>query len=476
MEEILSDDPLSYPKRPRLQHGSKQPIQSIEMKILSPTSETHNSYDFQLPPNEVILFGPSSGFLINGVFESKVNRDADDATFSKVDENCGSEMALQPNWFEHLISDVRVSIGNQMVKVHDVPREADPFLNSYLFAHMNKGIQNYLFPEPHNPGRCGWLSINDWSLSEESSAWRKYSKELFSKKPISFRYVPSFQFPFHQNPDFHYNGGTQAALPLSIVGNTTISLRLKDDMDGIFMKPESNEKVYRFRIESVQLIVEEARVNYSSEKMLSKKRESLVYQGMTKIGICENINAGSLKYICKFENIYLPEGIFVFALNKEASAGIFKSSMVTGKVFSEHNIKNIQVSFGNRPLTMDTPRIGDIRHPAMVIKQFLDHIQKPPFGVLQQPGASSYNRVKEGGDGSLFPHVYIDLTISKNKTRIIPAGDIGNLTTKRDTLVLDLRFGDDGATENVTYMAYVFYTDVNILYDIKKKTFETIYC
>ena len=49
----------------------------------------------------------------------------------------------------------------------------------------------------------------------------------------------------------------------------------------------------------------------------------------------------------------------------------------------------------------------------------------------------------------------------------MPIGDNGSCITKTGNLDLTIKFGTDGATSDVTYFVYIFYTDVNMLLDMK---------
>lgn len=241
------------------------------------------------------------------------------------------------------------------------------------------------------------------------------------------------------------------------------------------MKPVTNTKEYRFKIESIKLVLEEARVNPMTQKMLSNPRHYLVFEGMCRMGKNETIPPAVMNYRCQFDHVPMPEGLFVFALPQIALTGEYECSTVDNKVFSEHNIQSISVSFESKPLSMRTPKVGDFRDHTMVIKQVLDHIKYPPFGVLQQPGSSNFKTIRDGGDGTLFPHIYINLTPSGNETRTIPVGEDGQIVTKKGDLSLNIRFKNGGAPNSVTFMVYMFYTDANLLYDVKKKKFTNIY-
>lgn len=471
----MMDSRLTYAKMPSWQKGLSQALQGTDLHIIPPTnSDARLNYEFEFPNNAVLLFGPMSGFLVKGVFESKASG-ADDSTFTKLSAQSGSDVALIPNWFEHLIKDITVYHGNSPVQTHDVPKNAEPFINTYLYAHMHSNTKDCLFPEPSNPGRCVGISEKDWSLSDESSTWRKYSEKAFENGKITFRFIPPFLFPFYQEPNLCVTERLPAALPMQIVGKMSVSLMLKEKSDGIFLKAENNLNTYRFTIQSIQLVVEEARLNLSFERKFLNSKDPLIYPGMTKIGTFENITSGVLNYRCRFSNIPYPEGIFICALPKESLSPNFKWSGTTCKIYKEHKIESMSLRFQNKSLNLRTPHVGEFRHHVMRIKQFLDHHQNPPFGVYQEHGLSTFETTRYGGDSTLYPHLYFNLTASGKESRVIPVGDDGHILSKPGDLDITFNFTTGGATNDAIYLVYVFYTDASILFDVKNKQFKTLY-
>jgi hypothetical protein len=469
------DSRLTYAKMPSWQKGFNQVLHGTDLHTIPPTTaDAQFSYEFEFPNNAVLLFGPMSGFLVKGVFETKAPG-ADDSTFTRLDADSGSNVTLVPNWFEHLIKDITVYHGNVAIRTHDVPKNADPFLNTYLYAHMHPDTKDCLFPEPSNPGRCVGISEKDWALSEESSLWRKYSEKAFEEGKITFRFIPPFLFPFYQDPNFCSTGMAPAALPMQIVGKMAVTLMLKESSDGIFLKAENNLNTYRFTIQSIHLVLEEARLNLSSERKFLTRKEPLIYPGMTRLGTFENISSGMLNYRCRLSNILFPEGVFICAVPKDALSPYFKWAPKNRKVFMEHNIESMTFRFQNKSLNFRTPHVGDFRNHIMRIKKFLEHHQNPPFGVYQNYKTTTFETMRSGSESTLYPHLYFNLTASGKETRIIPVGDDGHLLTKPGDLDITFNFSTGGATSDVIYLIYVFYTDASILFDVKNKEFKTIY-
>lgn len=471
----MIDERFSSLKPSTWQKSFNQALQGTDLFTISPTnSDAALNYEFELPNKSVLLFGPLSGFLVRGAFQSKSDGENDDK-FTKMDTDCGSEVALVPNWFEHLIEDIKVYHGSNLILANDVPKQADPFLNTYLYAHMQSDTKDCLFPEPHNPGRCVGQSEKDWSFTDETCVWRKYSKIALEPDEIVFRFVPPFQFPFYQDSNFCLAERPPIAVPMQVLGKMSVVLRLKEKSDGIFLRAENNSKHYRFNIKSIHLIVEEARLNSSFEKRFLNRKEPLIYPGMTRIGTYENINTGVLSYRSQFSNVPFPEGVFVFALPMGSLGSDFKWEGINGKIFKNHNIESMSFKFQNKCLGVRTPMIGDYKHHFMAIKQFLDHCKYPPFGVCQEHQVGTFYSMKNGGDDTIFPHLYFNLTPSGKDSRIIPVGDDGHIVSKPGDLDITLNFGFEGASNDAVYLIYIFYTDANIRLDMKTRQFKILY-
>lgn len=469
----MMDSRLTYAKMPVWQKGFNQALQGTDLHTIPPTvTDARLNYEFEFPGNAVLLFGPMSGFVIKGTFETKA---AADNAFTKLSANSGSDVALIPNWFEHLIEDLKIYHHSNVIQTHDVPKNAEPFLNTYVYAHMNSGTKDCLFPEPSNPGRCVGLFEKDWSLTDESSMWRKYSNEAFKNGEITFRYIPSFVFPFYQHPNLGLYGKLPAAVPMQAVGKMSVTLMMKEKSDNIFLKKENNLNTYRFNLQSIHLVVEEARLNLAFERKFLSRKEPIIYPGISCIGTFENIMPGLLNYRCRFSNVPFPEGIFVCALPKESLGPNFKWPTDNKKVFKEHNIEDMKLRFQNKALNLRSPGVGDFKHHMMSIKQFLDYRETPPFGVHQEVGVSTFNNLQDGGVSTFYPHLYFNLTPSGNETRIIPVGDDGHILSKHGDLDITFSFATGGATNSAIYLIYIFYTDASIVFDMRTKQFKTLY-
>jgi hypothetical protein len=398
-----------------------QALHGVEILTIQPSTSSPEVYEYDLPTNSLVLFGPASGFLVRCVFE----KEGDDKVWKALAETDAASVCLLPNWFEHIIKDVGVFQNNTRVNCHDVPRAADPFINTYIFAHMHPETKKYLFPEPQNPGHCVPVNKSDWAMDDDKSTWRQYAKHAFTNRVI-FRYVPSFTFPFYQQPNFAIDGPPPAVIPMPLVGKMTVSVYFKESINKIFMKKATNTSNYRLRIESMDLIVEEARCKVNFERQFLSSKKLFLYNGMTRLAIAENIAAADLHHRCRFQGVAMPEGIFICALPKTAINGTYAATTPKDVVFQKHNIKSVVVKYANMPLAMKYPKYGDLRHHIMEIKSFLEHNDYAPFGVLQDPNLVKFQSIYEGGDETVYPHVYMYLCPSGKETRIVPIGDDGN--------------------------------------------------
>lgn len=459
--------------------GKTQKLLGIDLVHIQASTPSTSIHEFELPTNSVLLFGPGSGFRVNGVFESRESPTtaAPDTKWDVVSAADYANVVVQPNWFEHLVKSVDVFHNNDAVKSHDVPRNVDAFVNTYIYTMMDPTVKKCLCPEASNPGNAVSIPGDKKWTSTANSAWHEYSKGIF-KGQITFRYIPPFVFPFYQQSNFCGHGRPPAALPMPILEKMTVSMTMNDSFTNIFQKPATNTKQYRFRIKKMELVVQAARLNPSFERTFLSQQGTLYYPGVTKFSLTENIPAGAFSHRCRFQDIPYPEGMFIFALPKNVVGGQYKYSAITGtdsSIFSKHNIDSVVLQFQNKYLALKSPNIyGSLTDHMVEIKQLIDHLEHPPFGVLQKLDLLKLDTIKEGGKDSDFPHYYINLCPSGPETRVVPIGDDGSSINKPGDLDVEIKFKDGGA-QDVAYFIYIFYTDVSILLDMKSHKFYPFY-
>ena len=464
------DARLSYPPVPALS-ANKQVLQNVSNKTLEPISKVGNSYEFEISSNSLILFGPESGFYLTGSFQGKAEGETD---FENIPKAEYTKVRVQPNWLEHCIKSIDVFHHHSNTRPHETPPFVESFLNTYLSAVMDKFTKKYLFYEAASPGNAVPLSKDGWKI-KEGSDWHKYSETIFDQDSISFNYIPLHLFPFFQGPNFMLEGPLNA-IPMQGLGKLCVRIDFKDSFDHIFRKEASNTKNYTFNLESVDLKYDEAHLSQSYQKTFVNSKRMLNYAGVTKFGLTENIPPQVQSHRCRFQDILMPEGIFIFALPSSVVGGQYKYSETTDEtIFKPHNITKVDLSFGGLTFFLKSPNIGDVTNDLIEKKSLRDHMEQPPFGLWQDPEHLNENTLVDGGVNTAFPHIYVNLTLGGKDKRIVPIGDDGSILKTPNDLDIALTFGSGGATSKATYFIYIFYSDVNMTLDMKNQRFSPYY-
>ncbi len=190
----------------------------------------------------------------------------------------------------------------------------------------------------------------------------------------------------------------------------------------------------------------------------------------------ETISANVMTYRTKFQKILAPEGVFIFTLPKEVIGGEWKfESLTDGKNFKPHNLKIVALTFKGETYKNKEPKISQIEDNFIEVKTLISHLSHPPFGVPQNPDLVMLSLLKSGGSNSIFPHIYINLCNSLDKTRLVPYNQDGGLLLTEGDLDIQMKFNRGGATDIVIYIIYIFYTDINLMYNMKNKRFLSPY-
>ena len=470
----MIDERFIYPSAPTWRNAKQQSHNGEDFETLDPISKTGNSYEFELTSNSAVFFGALTGFKVTGSFQVKDS--ADETLDPIIPKSAYTEVRIQPNWFDHCIKSIDVFHNHTNLRPHETPPYVDNHLNAYLMAHMDKFAKRYLYPETHSPGYSLPTSKDSWSVKENSD-WHKYSEKIFGHESITFKYIPLHIFPFYQHSNFMVDGNLPNAIYMHGLGKFTIRINFKDSFEHLFRKTSpTSTKTYDFLLDSVKLLYQEVHLSSGFEKSLLSSKRLLNFAGVTKFGMTENIPAGVLSHRMRFQDILLPEGIFIFALPTSVVGGQYKYSTSTDEqLFSEHNIGEVKLEFNGMPFAIKSPSFGNIKNDFVEYKIMLDHLEKPPFGMWQDPDLVTLKNVKNGSKNTAFPHVYLNLCPSRKPSRIIPIGDDGSIINTTSDLDLTLTFNAGGASSRVTYFVYVFYTDVNMTLDLKTKRFVPFY-
>jgi hypothetical protein len=172
----------------------------------------------------------------------------------------------------------------------------------------------------------------------------------------------------------------------------------------------------------------------------------------------DNVPHESFSYKAKIQGVQFPEGMFIFAVPKAVVDGNYKySSNVDGNVFAKHNIKEVQFTLRGHSFFLDTISIGKIQDDIIEKKLFYDYMTAPPFGMTMDPDKITLANIENGGVNTPYSHVYVNFCNYGNKTRIQPVAFPIHPTDECE-LEVNLIFGREGATWEVTYIIYYFYT------------------
>lgn len=486
----LGDDMFNYVESPNWKNGAaKNPIYGFERQVLEPTAKTDRSYSFDFPSTSTIAFGPMTGFVVKCGLQMRTKARAAQnvaaGEWTQVPAANAKDFRLIPNWFEHCIKSLQVFHNNTVVTPHNMPRHVMPYINSYLYAYMDSRNFNCLFPEEHNPGRGTPLKESDWDPLSDGTMWSEFAKTFLGKASFVFRYIPGHIFPFYQGANFcdhdhgSGHGGAPRALHMPSVGRMSVTLELKESFDIIQPKSDSQYE-YQMLVQSVQLAVQEVRLSNAYERALASSKRLLHFEGVTMIGVTEAVSTTSYTHRFRFQDVVIPEGIFIFALPNTVTNGSLKYNQFEAKrVFLDHNIEGVEVFIEGQRLYIKSPNPSNMRHSQMEVQTMMDHTLAPPFGVHLDESTLQYGNFRELGENTFYPHVYIPLCLPEGggpDTRMVAIGEEGSFVRQRHSMDVAVKFlSDKGPKNNASYFCFLFFTDVNMTLDLKTKTFKPFY-
>lgn len=465
---------LGHVEMPDWRRGTHQPLLSTEYVLVEPMTKIEkvpNQVDFELPKKHAFLFGPMSKFRIKGTFQKLAENAAEWANVPAADH---STVLLAPLWLEMLIREASCFHNNYRIASSNENRYTAPYVNAYLHHNMDKLSKKLLCPQACHPGYG--LPAPDGEWKYDATAWVNYSKTVFTGAAISFDYIPLFFFPFFQGSSFMIDESVPRILPAPHMGKIQIRFNFTDSQEHIFRKKDTNKAKYRFAFSEFSLVLEEAKLSPTLDRFFKTTRRPMAFPGVTRIQLLEPVTAASSTWKAKFQDIYLPEALFVFCLDKAVANGTFKFSTATNtKVFSDHNIESIDLWFDGKRFALGEPNLGTFCKDEMDSKILYDHLATPPFGIRQDPDHVTAANVANGSVNTPFPHVYISLVGGPNRQRIVPAMDEGDCINKRADLDVELKFTETNSPQNVVFAVYAIYTDVNVVFDPKNRNFSSPY-
>ena len=470
-----SDIRLGHVAMPNWQKGAKQALLGSEYVTVEPTTKITNvpvQLDFDLPSKESILFGHMSRFRIKGAFQTRATA-AD--VWANVPATDVTKVLLAPNWLEMLIKEVSVFHNNYRIATSSELRHITPFVNAYLYHNMHPEIKGILCPQECHPAYCLPAVDGEWNL--EAQKWKDYAAKALTGSAIEFDYTPLFLFPFFQGPNYVMDENTPRILPAPAMGRIQIRFAFTDSQDHIFRKPVTNTGLYRFAFTEFNMMVQEARLSPFFSKQLEHSKKFLAFPGVTRIQLVEPVPNTSTTYRARYQDVYLPESLFIFCLDKTVASGTFKFSGTgtTKTVFGPHNIQSIDLSFDGKRFSLREPHIGNILNDSLDMKQLFDHQEIPPFGIRQDLTKLTYRVVHEGCKNTPFPHVYLSLVTGPDRQRLIPTLDDGSCVHRKADLEINFKFTDANSPANVIFVIFAIFTDVNVVYDPKNKHFSSPY-
>jgi len=271
--------------------------------------------DFEYSATKRILFGPMTKFSIKGRFDYK---DANAANWEPIPAAEIANVILNFNWFEMLIKLVDVFHNNQRVASSNKQRYISPYLHAMLYHYMDANTKQYLCPQKSHPAYCIPQARGDWNVA--SQTWKDYAANFFNETAFGFDFFSLFQFPFYLGSNFIANEVSRL-IPLHHLGKIQIRFTFFDDQSHIFRKvPAAAAKSYRFVLNSFKLCLEEAHISPSFEREVASKSQ-VTFPGVTHLQLVESILDLSSTFKTVFPDIFLPEAILIFCLNKQVASG-----------------------------------------------------------------------------------------------------------------------------------------------------------
>jgi hypothetical protein len=375
-----------------------------------------------------------------------------------------------------MIKRVDTYIGSQLIVTSDEGMYVPPFINTMLYAMMDKEQKRVLCPDATSPGYAAPTKVGDegWSLAD-GSEWRKYADQIFSDDGARFSHVFMQQFPMWQGSNYFQK--MPKVLTTSPLNPLKINILFSDFPDAIFKKKAGNAKLYRFKFKKFELWSEQLRVSPSMKASLHKERRMLNYPGVCRLTRSENIPSTLTIYRHTVQDVLFPEGVLIYALPKDVVGGSYKyKNNADGNVLSPNKITNVALQFGEEAYFWKQPNMGDVRDSIRELNSMVDYYSKPPFGIKVDPAKMTLDYLSNGFNDTPYPHVYLNLCNFADNSRIVPflAKD-ATIVGKRNKLDIILSFDTGGAANDVTYIAHLFYTDVNNCYDPKTHQFHSPY-
>jgi hypothetical protein len=467
----LLEQQFEFPAPENWRRGQTQKVQAVSYKVHNKShfigrEEVPSCVEFTLKEDEIFSFGPQSKFIITGQFQIKSGTGA----WTPCEKADSAKVTLIPNWFEMFIKDLDIFHGNTKVLSSGEDRFVSQYINAWKYNYMNPDQKKLLCPEPSHCGNGVPSTLTGWSLTAESE-WRKYADTIFvGDDTFTFSWIPLDTQPFFQYANYFQNGLIPKMLPMPILSQLLIRFNFIDNQANLF-KPAENTNKFRFLLKDFRYVGEHLRLNKSFQNSILNRRSLLHFPGVTRIIQQEIIPGQSATYKSIVQKVPFPEGFIIFCLPKDVSSGNYSYSNATdGTVFVKNNIKKVTFAYGDETFFLTEPNLGNIRNPIIESKIFNDMLMSAPFGLKIDKEKITLASVHNGFESTPFPMVYVNLTNFGDKfSRVIPFLNDGSCLNKNNDLSITMSFTTDGSTQSVTYYICLFYTDINLILDLRKK-------
>jgi len=470
------DEQFDFPIPENWKLGQKQKVLGCDFIIHKPLRDIEDQpkiVEFEIKDQEQVWgFGVNTRFRIKGKFQYSTAPTADDPAgpWTGMPKATSSKLLVAPNFIEKIITGIDIFHGNNKINASNEISEVASYVNTWKYAFMDKKQKQLLCPEPCHPGNGVPVSSGDdgWTMTAESE-WRKYADTIFDgENSFSFSWAPIDVPPFFQGTNYLEPGQPQKIVPFPIMDRVLIRLKFTEHWDNIFKKTAADTDRYRFIITDIVLVGEHLRLSKPfTQNLLNRK--SFHYPGVTRINKFELIPYHCTSFLSRFQDIYLPEGIFVFAVKKEVLSGLDDMTNFDKVVFQPHKIAKCSFKFDREYFFTEEPNISMIGDATIEHKLFYDYLLSAPFDLNLDREKITLKQIKDGWKDSAYPHVYINLTNFGDKSRIIPTLNDGSILQKSADLELLFSFEAGGAPDGLAYIIYLYYTDNALTLDLKTK-------
>ena len=446
------------------------------LKPLRPVESQPRELEFVIEEKQdnVWAFGKNTRFRITGQFEVMTPPEGQAPLIDWAGATAAeaSNVIVAPNYFEKLIDSIDLFHGSNKVMTSKEVAYVGNYVNSFKYAYMDSDQKSLLCPSPAHPGN-GIPSTTEtnkgWDFAD-GSEWKKYAPNIFNgEKLIEFSYVPLDLAPFFQNSNYFAPGTCQKIVPFPLLERFLIRFKFTDRWDKIFKIKDGVKKKYRFVLDDIVLVSDQLRLSKTFKSTLLNKRGLWPYQGLTKLSKFENIPGQSTSFKTTFQSVPMPQGIFVFAVKNKVISGLEEFKDFSGYMFEEHKIQQLSFDFDKEWFFTAQPNITSIGNDIIEEKLYFDYLSSPPFDLNMDKSKITLKTVKDGFKNTPFPHVYINLTIPGDTSRLIPFLSEGNILQKNADLDLTFTFETGGAPNNLAYIIYLYYTDNNLTLDTRQK-------